>query len=301
MPQVLYSVRNPMCKQEKLISKMYRLRQSVESASKYLNKISGWDHIEAFKKSVHDAERAYSSAKALLRSQQAEYSCAMSNQNQRQKDINTLLQRKHSWTSADVQQFTHLYAKDHEDEMKIKQLRQSIESADDMLNEAHSLLITRIGERYREEQLWTDRLRSYSTYGTFALTIVNISLFLIMHGLLEPRKKKIMLEDIRTRLSKDLDEQRLLQEDRLTKGKQSLLEEIEVLFKDTIITLNHENKRPHEPPEEAHIKEVKLPSSEPLEAAQAVPSQAELLYVDPYLTIHTPAIGFLLGLLQIIK
>lgn len=47
-----------------------------------------------------------------------------------------------------------------------------------------------IMERYHEEQLWSDKIRSVSTYGTWALMVVNLLLFVAVQTVFEPRKRK---------------------------------------------------------------------------------------------------------------
>lgn len=45
-------------------------------------------------------------------------------------------------------------------------------------------------ERYHEEQLWSDKIRSVSTYGTWALMVVNLILFVAVQTVFEPYKRK---------------------------------------------------------------------------------------------------------------
>jgi hypothetical protein len=47
-----------------------------------------------------------------------------------------------------------------------------------------------IMERYHEEQLWSDKIRSVSTYGTWALMVVNLILFVAVQTVFEPYKRK---------------------------------------------------------------------------------------------------------------
>jgi hypothetical protein len=53
-----------------------------------------------------------------------------------------------------------------------------------------------IRERYREEQLVSDRMRGISAYGTFALTLTNVIMFVVVHGWLEPRKRRLMMAEL---------------------------------------------------------------------------------------------------------
>ena len=53
-----------------------------------------------------------------------------------------------------------------------------------------------IRERYTGEQNWSDHIRLLSTYGTLGLMVVNFVLFGLVHGIMEPRRRKLHLEKI---------------------------------------------------------------------------------------------------------
>ncbi|PKY16404.1 hypothetical protein RhiirB3_402846, partial [Rhizophagus irregularis] len=59
--------------------------------------------------------------------------------------------------------------------------------------------------RYHEEQVWSDKIRSASTYGTIALMTLNIILFICVQTIFEPRKRQKLAEKFEELLIKKLD------------------------------------------------------------------------------------------------
>ncbi len=51
-------------------------------------------------------------------------------------------------------------------------------------------------ERYQQEQLWSDKIRKMSTYGTFGLLTFNLILFIMIQFVFEPRKRKRLLDEL---------------------------------------------------------------------------------------------------------
>lgn len=64
-----------------------------------------------------------------------------------------------------------------------------------------------IMERYHEEQLWSDKIRSVSTYGTWALMVVNLLLFVAVQTVFEPRKRKRLTDRFEELLVAKVDEE----------------------------------------------------------------------------------------------
>jgi sensitive to high expression protein 9 len=96
--------------EKRLVAKTHAQNLLQRSAT-FINHATGYTHLQRLKDSVRIAEEHYAttrSAVSALRSQHTDTNTARS---QCQRDINALLQRKHSWTPDDVRQFTELYAR----------------------------------------------------------------------------------------------------------------------------------------------------------------------------------------------
>jgi hypothetical protein len=107
-----------------------------------------------------------------------------------QREINELLQRKHTWTGEDVTRFTELYRLEHLTSQQEATAKENYRQSEKLMDRQYMELTRAIMERYHEEQLWSDKIRSVSTYGTWALMVVNLILFVAVQTVFEPIKRK---------------------------------------------------------------------------------------------------------------
>lgn len=72
--------------------------------------------------------------------------------------------------------------------------KEQLESIERKAEEAASRLSASILARYHEEQIWSDKIRRMSTWGTWGLMGVNVLLFLVFQVLIEPwRRKRLVI------------------------------------------------------------------------------------------------------------
>lgn len=117
-----------------------------------------------------------------------------------QRQVNDLLQRKSSWTDADVLLFTSLVRQDHENEQAEMHAKQRTASADAQLETQFNDLMRALLNRYHEEQLWSDKIRSASTYGSLGALALNLVVFILAIVVVEPWKRKRLGETFEQRL-----------------------------------------------------------------------------------------------------
>lgn len=146
----------------------------------------------------------------LAQAKQA-YEDAIGTRSDTQKAINDLLQRKHLWSPNDVIRFTDLYRSEHANEQSELKSKQEYKQAEANVEEKSRRLTTIIMERYHEEQVWSDKIRAASTYGTWGLIGMNIMAFLIVQGFVEPRRRRKQVERYEE-LVQDLTERGVLPE-----------------------------------------------------------------------------------------
>jgi hypothetical protein len=118
------------------------------------------------------------------------YELAIATRSSTQRSINELLQRKHLWTGEDVTQFTELYRLEHEHAKEEDTAKEHYHHKEKQMDREYMALARSIMERYHDEQLWSDKIRSVSTYGTWALMVLNLMLFVAVQTVFEPRKRK---------------------------------------------------------------------------------------------------------------
>lgn len=169
-----------------------RTLRLVNKANATLNSMTGYDTVDILKEKVLEFEVHYSDSRRQLQQLKSLHEQLQSKQSRCQRDINNLLQRKHLWTPDDVSLFTELFRNEHELDHEEKKSKDLVLSAEKLVDEAHDTLMITIRERYREEQLWSDKIRGASMFGTFALMLLNVILFVIVHGWIEPRRRLAM-------------------------------------------------------------------------------------------------------------
>lgn len=104
--------------------------------------------------------------------------------------MNDLLQRKSSWTDTDVSNFTSLVRSDHSFEQEEARTKSRVAETEDAVDREFSELMRTILARYHEEQVWSDKVRSASTYGSLAVLGVNLVVFIMAIIVVEPWKRK---------------------------------------------------------------------------------------------------------------
>jgi sensitive to high expression protein 9, mitochondrial len=107
-----------------------------------------------------------------------------------QREVNELLQRKHTWTDADVGRFTMLVREDHLYEQGEARAKDAAKAADEEVERELKELLRSILARYHEEQVWSDKIRSASTYGSMAALALNLLVFVMATLVVEPWKRR---------------------------------------------------------------------------------------------------------------
>jgi len=214
------------------------LQETIFTATRALNDVTGYSSVQTLRNSITIMEKQLDIAKQDVKKYKAQYDKAIDSRATSQRQLNELLQRKSSWTPGELKQFTDLYQADatnSQNEKKLKARLVELEAAEIKLeDELYRAILT----RYHEEQIWSDKIRRTSTWGTFLLMGMNIVLFLIFQLLLEPWKRRRLtrsFEDkVKTALEDYSQEQnentlQILKAYRITmEGKEHLVDESDI-------------------------------------------------------------------------
>jgi sensitive to high expression protein 9 len=169
---------------------MDNLQSKIFIANQRLNDLTGYSGIESLKASIETQEALASETRATVREAKDAYTTAIAQRSASQREVNELLQRKHNWTAADLERFTELYRSDHANEQAEQAAADALAAAETQAEEIGSRLSKSILARYHEEQIWSDKIRRMSTWGTWGLMGVNILLFIIFQVAVEPWRRK---------------------------------------------------------------------------------------------------------------
>ncbi|KAK3829488.1 MAG: mitochondrial distribution and morphology family 33, partial [Linnemannia elongata] len=166
----------------------------IAQLSEHLNNFTGYNSINELKHKVTTHGSQLDETRIELAQAKQAYEDAIGTRSDTQKAINDLLQRKHLWSPNDVIRFTDLYRSEHANEQAELKSKQEYKQAEANVEEKSRRLMTIIMERYHEEQVWSDKIRAASTYGTWGLIGMNIMAFLIVQGFVEPRRRRKQVE-----------------------------------------------------------------------------------------------------------
>ncbi|KAI5809352.1 Mdm33 family-domain-containing protein, partial [Pyronema omphalodes] len=166
------------------------LQTAVFTAGQKLNDLTGYTEIEALKRAISAQEAHVRASRAAVRQAKEDYTAAINRRSASQREVNELLQRKHAWSSTDLERFTQLYRSDHTNEQEELAAQERLSKSESAADEAQAQLARSILARYHEEQIWSDKIRRASTWGTWGLMGFNVLLFVVVQLGLEPWKRK---------------------------------------------------------------------------------------------------------------
>ena len=129
------------------------------------------------------------------------YDLAVAKRSSAQRDVNSLLERKHSWTDSDVSAFTTLVRADHSSTNEVASTSSSLKEQEFAVDKAFTDLTSAILQRYHEEQVWSDKIRSVSTWANVIGLAFNFLIFVIAIAIVEPWKRRRLVERVEERMS----------------------------------------------------------------------------------------------------
>ena len=150
-------------------------------------------------------EQHVQSIRTALQAAREAYSTAINQRSGSQRKVNELLQRKHNWSPQDLEQFTALYRSDHANEQAESVAQENLVKTERKSEEAAAKLSASILARYHEEQIWSDKIRRMSTWGTWGLMGVNVLLFLVFQIGVEPWRRKRLVKGFEDKVMEALE------------------------------------------------------------------------------------------------
>ncbi|KAL7627397.1 sensitivity to high expression protein she9 [Parahypoxylon ruwenzoriense] len=187
---------------------MDRAQTTFFAASQRINDLTGYSGIETLKSRVSSLEAALSAAQHTLLGARSSYKSAVSSRSATQREVTTLLARQKSWTPPDFERFTGLYRQDYELEAAVTQRASELEDAEREAERLSRDLSAAILSRYHEEQIWSDKIRRMSTWGTWGLMGVNVLLFLVFQFGAEPWRRRRLVRGFEEKVREALEEER---------------------------------------------------------------------------------------------
>ena len=128
------------------------------------------------------------------------YLQAVSDRSASQRRINDLLSRKSSWKDDDLTEYTTLLHSEHNHVRAEERSQLEYERTESEMQRGFDDLMRSVMRRYHEEHLWSDRVRSISTYVSVGLGILNVMVFILALFFVEPFKRRRLAQTLETRL-----------------------------------------------------------------------------------------------------
>ncbi|TFK70368.1 hypothetical protein BDN72DRAFT_766599 [Pluteus cervinus] len=165
-------------------------RKTFSQLGTHLNKVTGYEEIEALKKQVVDQEARIKETRHAAKEAKTAHNQAAIQRSNSQREVNDLLQRKSHWNDSDVGRFTTLVRQDHLYEQEEAKAKAAVDQSETQVEREFSRLMRIILARYHEEQVWSDKIRSASTYGSLAALGLNLVVFILAIIVVEPWKRR---------------------------------------------------------------------------------------------------------------
>lgn len=178
------------------------LMPRVVLLSQRINSYTGTDYsgIEALRQEIKEQEQLVKARGAALKTAKADLDAARATQSASQKEVVGLLERKHSWSAADLERYMSLIRSEHLNEQAVQGAKDCVAAAEKALEEARTRLEKRERAQYHEEQIWSDTIRRNSTWVTFGLMGLNILLLLANVVAIEPWRRRRLVREFRSAL-----------------------------------------------------------------------------------------------------
>ncbi|OJD09579.1 hypothetical protein AJ78_09024 [Emergomyces pasteurianus Ep9510] len=184
---------------------MDNMQSNIFIAGQRLNDLTGYSGIEKLKQDILAQEQHVRETRTRVHEAKEAYSAAINRRSTSQREVNELLQRKHAWSPADLERFTSLYRSDHANERAETDAQEALVGAERKAEEAAAVLSKSILSRYHEEQIWSDKIRRMSTWGTWGLMGVNVLLFLIFQVAVEPWRRRRLVKGFEEKVMEALE------------------------------------------------------------------------------------------------
>ncbi|KAJ3397022.1 sensitivity to high expression protein she9 [Lobulomyces angularis] len=164
--------------------------------SEKINSVTGYDKLDKLKFSVQKRDQELFEAKKLFQIAKKNYEEVIEKRRKSQEQMTSLHQRKDSWTDSDLNLFTELYRKSINLEQEEINAKQDYQLKNDEFETAHVKYLNEVRERYIEEQLFSDKIRQLSTYWTWGLISIHLTIFIVLNLIIEPKKREKFKQDI---------------------------------------------------------------------------------------------------------
>ena len=139
-------------------------------------------------------------ARSAARQAKLNYDIAVEKRSASQMESNSLIIRSNQLSKDERARFGALFTDAEELEKEEAKAKAGVASAEQAVDDAFTEFMRLITARYHEEQIWSDKIRSASTYGSLAALGINLLVFILAIVLVEPWKRKRLAQTFETKV-----------------------------------------------------------------------------------------------------
>ncbi|TPX36365.1 hypothetical protein SmJEL517_g01552 [Synchytrium microbalum] len=161
----------------------------IPKISESLNAVTGYAAVNKLKEKVLQKDAELNSKKQLLEAARKRYEDLIDSRNKMQRELTGLIDRRDSWMNTDIDRYTHLFKQNLSLEKEEAAAKSQYKAATESMETTQAELLSEIRERYIEEQLYSDKIRSVSTWYTWALILVHFTIFVSAQFIVEPSRR----------------------------------------------------------------------------------------------------------------
>lgn len=171
----------------------------------FLSETSGEKEISYLKQQVNDISLQFDKVTQQVTFIRDQTVTLQSKYEDLQKEHLQLMMRRDSWSEVDIQRFADITSSEVHTKRELDTSRIQLKQCEDLQEKTKKEYMDAVRKRYHEEQLWQDKWRVISTYGTWILIGINSIVFIggqMLHQRREGERIRILSNLMDDKLSR---------------------------------------------------------------------------------------------------
>lgn len=165
----------------------------------------GEHEISALKKKVNEVSQHFDLSTQSVANARSRARALQTQYEDLQKDHMSLMMRRESWTDTDITKFAEVTSNEVKVKRALDEARVALQKSEEEQEFRQLEYMDAVRMRYHEEQIWQDKWRVISTYGTWILIGLNSMIFIggqFFHQMREQARVEALEELLNEKLSK---------------------------------------------------------------------------------------------------
>ena len=169
-----------------------------ERVKAFFSETSGENEIYALKQKVNEVSQRFDFATRTVANARSQARTLQDQYEDLQKEHMNLMMRRENWSESDITKFAEVTSNEVKVKRALDEARTSLQKSEEEQEVRQLEYMDAVRMRYHEEQIWQDKWRVISTYGTWILIGLNSIIFIggqVFHQMREQARIET-LEDL---------------------------------------------------------------------------------------------------------